>query len=520
MPRAHFPYFTGTEHKESDMFETVVLGRRCSGREYDELAPQLRMKLFEAQRKCIQRKIPLLITVAGIDGSGRGAVINLLSEWMDSKFVRNHVFWMETDEERERPQDWRYWRILPAAGTVGVFFGGWYGPAIRRFCVGDISGLEFNALMHHYRGLEGCLTASGMAMAKIWLHLDKKEHDVRLKERLNHKKIHHFTPYDKKASGNYEGLAEAASRAITLTDRACAPWTIIDAADAHYRDLAVARAVISAVERAVTEQEVRHNRLREENAAGKQEQENVISTLDAIDLTVSAEHDTYKKELTKLQADLNELSYRAYKKGISSTLVFEGWDAAGKGGTIRRLMAGIDARISRAIPIGAPSDEELAHHYLWRFWRHIPRSGFVTVYDRSWYGRVLVERVEKLTPEEDWRRAYSEINLFEEELTATGNLLLKFWMHISPEEQLRRFREREETPWKQYKITPDDWRNREKRADYVRAADEMFLRTSTEYAPWHIVPAEDKKLARLIVLRTCRDAMKKALRRTRRKNED
>ena len=206
------------------------------------------------------------------------------------------------------------------------------------------------------------------------------------------------------------------------------------------------------------------------------------------------------------------LIIRAYKKGISSTLIFEGWDAAGKGGAIRRLTAGTDARITRVIPISAPSDEELAHHYLWRFWRHIPRAGFITIYDRSWYGRVLVERVEKLTPKEDWARAYAEINHFEHQLTNNGNILLKFWLHISPEEQLRRFREREAIPWKRYKITDEDWRNRDKWPEYARAADEMFLRTSTEDAPWHVVPAENKKYARLMVLRIYRDALKRALR--------
>ena len=488
------------------MFENVVLGRRCSDSAYKEQAPLLRMQLFEAQRQCIERRIPLLVTIAGIDGAGRGAVVNLLSEWMDNKYVHNHVFWMETDEEKERPLDWRYWRRLPAAGTVGVFFGGWYGPAIRRFCTGDMSELEFNARMHHYRGLEASLAASGTAMAKIWLHLDEKEHARRLKKRLEHKEDRHFTPYDKKSSERYGALAEAAVRALTMTDRACAPWTIVDAADANYRNLSVARAVIAAVDRAVAEQEAR-----KAGTLEKITQEYVVSTLDAIDLSVKADPDTYAKELDELQTELRELSYRAYRKGISSTLIFEGWDAAGKGGCIRRLMAGIDARISRAIPIGAPSDEELAHHYLWRFWRHIPRAGFVTVYDRSWYGRVLVERVEGLTAQEDWSRAYSEINLFEEQLTEQGNILMKFWLHLSPEEQLRRFREREQTPWKKYKLTPDDWRNRERRPDYVRAADEMFLRTGTAYAPWHIIPSEDKKYARLAVLRAYRDQLKQTL---------
>ena len=232
-----------------------------------------------------------------------------------------------------------------------------------------------------------------------------------------------------------------------------------------------------------------------------------------MDLSKTCERGAYKRELSLLQAELSDLTYRAYRKGISSTLVFEGWDAAGKGGAIRRLTAGIDARITRVIPISAPTDEELAHHYLWRFWRHIPMAGFVTVYDRSWYGRVLVERVENLTPPSDWRRAYAELNDFEEQLQEHNNILVKYWLHISPEEQLRRFREREETPWKEYKITAEDWRNREKLPAYLNAADEMFSRTSTETAPWNIIPAEDKKYARLEIIRIYRDALKRALKK-------
>ncbi|MGN1038514.1 MAG: polyphosphate:AMP phosphotransferase [Mailhella sp.] len=490
------------------MFENIVLGRHFGDDEYKEQSSELRMKLFGAQRKCIDRHIPLLIIVNGVEGAGRGAVINLLSEWMDGKYVHNHAFWMETDEERERPFDWRYWRILPSAGTTGVFFGGWYGHAIRSLCTGDMDKMAFSASMHHYRGLEESLAASGMAIVKIWLHLDKKEHDKRIQKRLSHKKVLHFTPYDKKLSENYDGVISAAAQAITLTDRSFAPWTIVDAADANYRNIAVVKAIIASVERTVAEQDAKKARSEKKTSA---EQEDVISTLDAIDLGVKADYDAYKKDISRLQSELHELTYRAYRKGISSTLIFEGWDAAGKGGSIRRLMAGIDARICRAIPIAAPSDEELAHHYLWRFWRHVPRAGFITVYDRSWYGRVLVERVEGLTPREDWSRAYSEINLFESQLTRQGNVLVKFWLHISPDEQLRRFKEREETPWKQYKITAEDWRNREKWQAYRRAADEMFLRTSTECAPWHIIPAEDKKYARIAVLKAYRDALKKAL---------
>ncbi len=497
------------------MFESAALGRSYPAKEYAALENDLRMKLFKAQGTCIEHKLPVLITIAGVDGSGRGAVANMLSEWMDAKTIRNHVFWMQTDEERTRPEAWQFWNKLPAGGEIGVFLGGWYGGTIRRFCCGDIGEREFNASMERWRRLEHTLASSRTVIVKLWLHLGKKVQKARLKDRLKHQEIHHFTPYDKKSAENYDGLVSAAAKAITLTDRVDAPWTVIDAYDGNFRNASVARAIIAAVEAAVAVK--RQNAVPVAPTKASEEEIGQISALDAIDLSRTCERGVYKKELAELQSELYDLTYKAYKKGISSTILFEGWDAAGKGGAIRRLTAGIDARITRVIPVSAPTDEELAHNYLWRFWRHIPRAGFVTIYDRSWYGRVLVERVEKLTQPEDWKRAYAELNDFEEQLQEHNNILLKFWLHISPDEQLRRFKEREEIPWKNYKITPDDWRNREKWPAYVEAADERFLRTSTEYAPWHIIPAEDKKCARLDVIRIYRDALRKALEQKKKK---
>ena len=497
------------------MFESAALGRSYPAKEYAALENDLRMKLFKAQGTCIEHKLPVLITIAGVDGSGRGAVANMLSKWMDAKTIRNHAFWMQTDEERTRPEAWQFWNKLPAGGEIGVFLGGWYGGTIRRFCCGDIGEREFNASMERWRRLEHTLASSGTVIVKLWLHLGKKVQKARLKDRLKHQEIHHFTPYDKKSAENYDGLVSAAAKAITLTDRVDAPWTVIDAYDGNFRNASVARAIIAAVEAAVAVK--RQNAVPVVPTKASEEEVGQISALDAIDLSRTCERGVYKKELAELQSELYDLTYKAYKKGISSTILFEGWDAAGKGGAIRRLTAGIDARITRVIPVSAPTDEELAHNYLWRFWRHIPRAGFVTIYDRSWYGRVLVERVEKLTQPEDWKRAYAELNDFEEQLQEDNNILLKFWLHISPDEQLRRFKEREEIPWKNYKITPDDWRNREKWPAYVEAADEMFLRTSTEYAPWYIIPAEDKKCARLDVIRIYRDALRKALEQKKKK---
>jgi polyphosphate kinase 2 (PPK2 family) len=215
--------------------------------------------------------------------------------------------------------------------------------------------------------------------------------------------------------------------------------------------------------------------------------------------------------LDEYQSQLNNLAWQAREARLFTVAVFEGWDAAGKGGAIRRVTQAVDARLYQAITVGAPTDEERAHHYLWRFWRHLPRAGFMTIYDRSWYGRVLVERVEGFARPDEWRRSYLEINDFEEQLVDHGVVLMKFWLHISKEEQLRRFREREQVAWKQHKITPEDWRNRERWDDYRLAVDEMVARTSTEYAPWDLVAANDKRFARIEVLRAFCTCLERAL---------
>jgi polyphosphate kinase 2 (PPK2 family) len=230
-----------------------------------------------------------------------------------------------------------------------------------------------------------------------------------------------------------------------------------------------------------------------------------------VDLTERIEPKAYSRELKSLQSRLNALSWKTWERKKTCVALFEGWDAAGKGGAIRRVNRALDARLYRVVQIAAPTDEERAHHYLWRFWRGLPRAGHITLYDRSWYGRVMVERVEGLAHEEDWRRSYREINAFEEQLCDHGITLLKFWMHISPEEQLRRFREREQTPHKAHKITEEDWRNREKWDEYRAAVNEMVAKTSTSEAPWTLVAGDDKRLARVQVLRTFVEAFEKAL---------
>jgi polyphosphate kinase 2 (PPK2 family) len=237
----------------------------------------------------------------------------------------------------------------------------------------------------------------------------------------------------------------------------------------------------------------------------------IDSVLNHVDLSQRLTDAEYGRLLDAQQARLSKLAWAAHKKRRSMVLVFEGWDAAGKGSAIRRVTQAMEPRLYRTVGIAAPTDEERAQHYLWRFWRHLPRAGFTTIFDRSWYGRVLVERVEGFAPPSDWGRAYHEIVDFEEQLAEHGVVLAKFWLHIGPQEQLRRFKERQQVAYKRYKITEEDWRNRAKTSAYVAAVDEMVARCSTEIAPWTMVAGNDKKFARVQILKTVVSRLEAAL---------
>jgi polyphosphate kinase 2 (PPK2 family) len=233
--------------------------------------------------------------------------------------------------------------------------------------------------------------------------------------------------------------------------------------------------------------------------------------LSAVNMRQKLSAGEYKAEMTELQARLLKAEFAIYRQQVPVLCLLEGWDAAGKGGAIKRIAAPLDPRGFTVVSFAAPRDEEKVHHYLWRFWKNLPRAGHLTVFDRSYYGRVLVERVEGFSKEREWRRAYQEIYEFERQQVTFGMAIVKFWMHITPAEQMKRFRARELDPYRSYKLTEEDWRNRQKWEPYTAAVEEMFARTSTPQAPWTIVPANDKLFARVAVLRTLVEAMEAKL---------
>jgi polyphosphate:AMP phosphotransferase len=491
------------------MFEAIELGQTLSKGEFKQAEKEFRTELLQLQRQLSEVKIASLILIGGVEGAGKGEVVDNLNKWFDSRGLETHAFWDETDEETERPEYWRYWRRLPARGSIGVMFGSWYWKPIHMHGSGEMDEACLDDECYRIKALEHMLRIDGMLIVKLWFHISKKSYKVRIKQRSDASR--HLRGREKKKSAyGYDDFIVAAERVISRTDTAESPWHLIEADDDCFRDMSVATAIKAAMQRRLDEHKLIERRA-DSHTPTVMHDESSTTVLDKIDNSLSMNKSEYRKQLKHYKSKLARLAWQAYDEKCSTVIVFEGWDAAGKGGSIRRITDPVDARLYRTISVAAPTDEELDHHYLWRFWRQIPRAGYMTVYDRSWYGRVLVERVEKFAHPDEWQRAYQEINDFEEQLVDSGIVLLKFWLHITQDEQLRRFEAREETPWKQYKLTGDDWRNRDKWDAYAQAVNEMVLRTSTGKAPWTLVPANNKYYARIEVMKTLCERLEEAL---------
>jgi polyphosphate:AMP phosphotransferase len=490
------------------VFESANLDHTVDKATYKKEEALLREQLLEAQNQLgDQGRFPVLIIVGGVEGAGKGETVNLLLEWLDPRRVHVYGFGAPSPEEQERPPMWRFWRALPPKGSVGVFFGAWHTQPIVGRVMGELSEAAFEAQVSDLLRFERMLCDEGVLLLKFWFHLTKKQQKTRLKAlSKDPDTAWRVTQNEWEYHEQYDQFVATAETYLRRTSTGHAPWFVIPGADDRYRSLRFGRALLASM----------RERLDQKPAPVPDDTPelpppdpvNVLSTLDHAPI-VSARK--YESELERWQGRFALLCRhkRFQKRGLVA--VFEGVDAAGKGGAIRRLTHALDARQYHAVPIAAPTDEERAQPYLWRFWRHLPRRGRVLIYDRSWYGRVLVERVEGYCAERDWMRAYGEINDFESDLVEHGYLLAKFWLQITPDEQLRRFKEREKTAWKRFKITKEDWRNREKAPAYEQAVCDMIDRTSTSQAPWTILPANDKASTRIRVLQTLVEALEKAL---------
>ena len=491
------------------MFESAEIGHSIDKETYEKEVAVLREALLEAQYELKQQaRFPVIVLINGIEGAGKGETVKLLNEWMDPRLIRVESFLLPTDEELSRPPQWRFWRRLPPKGTTGIFFGNWYSQMLYARVTGEIKDSQLDGLINDAERFERMYSDEGALIFKFWFHLSKKQLKERLKALENDPtRSWQLSDVDWKQSEVYDKFVRYGERVLRRTSRDYAPWYVVEGSDERYRSLTVGRTILESLQAALKRKD---RPTPQPHAAPLVSSLDNKGLLDALDLSLKLDKDQYKEQLAKEQARLATLMRDKRFRSHSLIAVFEGNDAAGKGGAIRRVTDALDPRQYRIVPIAAPTEEERAQPYLWRFWRHIPARRQFTIFDRSWYGRVLVERVEGFATDADWLRAYAEINDFEEQLVDYGIVLVKFWLSIDQDTQLERFKERESIPFKRFKITEEDWRNRDKWDQYVAAVGDMVDRTSTEIAPWTLIEANDKRYARVKVLKTINDALEAA----------
>ena len=492
------------------MLESADLGHRIAKRVYAREEPKLRDALLNAQFDLSESgRGPVLLVVSGVEGGGRGETANKLTEWMDPRHIHVVAFGPRTSDELARPAPWRYWRALPPKGRLGIFMNAWYNELILEHLREASNNVELHARLQSIRQHEQMLADEGLVLLKFWIHLARKDQKKRLKALDKDPRTSwRVTRADWEAYRVYNRSHDLWEHLLRETSTGEAPWYVVEGSDERYRDLTVGKILLKAMRATLSEKAAAPKHASAPPAPSVIDNVKLIRDLDLSQKLARAE---YGKGLEKYQGRLARLVRHKRFAKHSLVLVFEGVDAAGKGGAIRRVTGALDARQYITVPIAAPTDEERAQPYLWRFWKSVPPRGGIVIFDRSWYGRVLVERVEGYASVADWMRAYSEINQFEEQLVDGGAVVVKFWLQISAQEQLKRFKARERTSFKRFKITPDDWRNRKKWHQYERAVGDMVDRTSTEIAPWTLVEAEDKYFARVKVLKTIVDRLKEAL---------
>ncbi len=464
----------------------------------------LKSRLTILQQQIKQAKLPVVVLIEGWGAAGKGSLISDIILNIDPRSFNVFSINPPTEEESRHPFLWRYFQKIPEAGQFVFFDSGWYGETVQNRMDDALSGKEYRRRIQSINNFERQLSDNGYLVVKFFLHIPKKIQDERFEKLLSSKNTEwRVSKADKRENKHYEEYASAWDELMDKTDTAAAPWHIIDGSE-RAKWLEVYRVLTKAIDAALAG---------ERPACAPAEEKFPLLSMPLlcdVFLQQEVEEDDYRSRLKEAQSRLDDLHNRIYRQKIPVILVYEGWDAAGKGGNIKRVAAALDPRGYEVVPIASPDKHELSRHYLWRFWNHIPKTGHIAIFDRSWYGRVMVERIEGLCGDA-WKRAYREMNEFEKELSDWGAVILKFWLHIDKDTQLERFSDRQNTPEKRWKITDEDWRNREKWDRYEVAVNEMLQKTSTAYAPWHIIESTDKKYARLKVLGIVIDALEAAL---------
>lgn len=492
------------------MLDTLDLTISLDKETYRIKIEELMRELRSLQNICWLEKVPIIVVLEGWAASGKGALVKQMTNYMDPRGFVVHPILAPSEEEKKYPFLWRFWQKIPAKGSVGIFYHSWYTHLLEDRLFERLSNEQVPVIMRDINSFERHLIEDGAVVAKYWLHLSQKE----LKNRLQQYEKDEFESWrvrkeDWQQAKNYERYGNLAEEMIIYTSSGFSPWVLVEADDQRWAKVKVLTQLVSTIRDALAKKKITPA------TPCLPPQTTLLSTepdyLAQVDLSLSIAKKEYKIKLKEFQLELRKLQKYIFEKDIGILLLFEGWDAAGKGGAIKRITDILDPRSYEVYAFAAPTDEEHLYHYLWRFWRRLTPTGKIGIFDRSWYGRVLVERVEGFANELEWRRAYKEINEFEAQLASSNYIILKYWLHISPEEQLKRFEARKDDPFKNYKLTDEDWRNRDKWNLYDVAVNQTIARTSTGQAPWNIVPGNDKYYARLYVLEILINAIKNKL---------
>ena len=505
------------------MLEKLDLTKRLSKTEYKEKMMELEPKLGQLQRECKEYNIPVMIAFEGYGAAGKGVQIGELIQAMDPRGFEVFAVKTETEEERMHPFLWRFWTKMPAKGRIAIYDSSWYRKVLVERYEKRTKKKDLPNSFQSICSFEQQLADDGMSVIKIFLVINKKEQKKRFEKLLSSEETAwRVSKGDINRNKNFEKYEKMNEEMLARTDTDYAPWNIVEATDRRFATVKIYSIVIQAlsqhIEQAKARQEDQNVKVYTADDLktmagdeGQKDKKLAESILAKTDLNLTYTREEYKLRLNKLQSKIQKLHGELYRRRIPVILGFEGWDAGGKGGAVKRLTEKMDPRGYTVHPTASPNDIERAHHYLWRFWTAMPKAGHVAIFDRTWYGRVMVERIEGFCSKKEWQRAYKEINDMEQDLVDSGAVVLKFWMQIDKDEQERRFKERQENPEKQWKITEEDWRNREKWDKYEEAVDEMLIRTSTAKAPWIVIEGNCKYYARIKVLEAVVKAIEKRL---------
>ncbi len=489
------------------MLKEWVKEERPSDEEMDSRLKAARAELNARQMKIKEKKLPVLVLLDGWGGAGKGSVLGKVIKNLDPRFYKTEVLAKPTEEEKRRPFLYRYFIRIPEAGKFSFFDGSWMAETTAGVLNGKVGDKEYHDHLTSICRFERTLSDNGYLVLKFFFHISRKEQKERLDALEKDKdSAWRVEKADRWQNKHYNKCLDVFDSYIEATNQFTAPWNFIDSKNRKWAELQMTEIMVKSIDIAL--QNVgRPAQVLQNTFALKQQP--LLSEITLADKTISDEE--YDAELKKLQGRLSELHNRIYRKKVPVIIAYEGWDAAGKGGNIKRLTAALDPRGFEVQPIASPEPAEKNRHYLWRFWRRLPKDGHIAIFDRTWYGRVMVERLEGFCSENDWQRAYNEINEFEKELDNWGAVIVKFWVQIDKDTQLQRFTDRKNTPEKQWKITDEDWRNREKWDQYEVAVNEMIQKTSTRFAPWHVLESNDKHYARIKALKIVIEEIEKRL---------